>query len=125
RFAAAVIPGENQQQDQQHQQSEPNFSQAYRHQSLAFLKLAPAVSPSIALAAMTIEPRSFTQTEINAIAARIRRPGVLVGMLGLRKSTVGRTLAQLLGLPFTDPDAEIERPAQRSVPEIFAAFGQD
>ena len=48
----------------------------------------------------------------------------LVGMPGSGKSTVGPELAGRLGVPFTELDAEIERAAGRSVPEIFAADGE-
>lgn len=45
-------------------------------------------------------------------------------MPGAGKSTVGRLLAARLGLPFLDSDAEVERQAGRSVPELFAAEGE-
>lgn len=48
----------------------------------------------------------------------------LVGLMGAGKSTVGRRLAQRLGLPFADADAEIEAAADLSVAEIFARFGE-
>ena len=51
-------------------------------------------------------------------------PIVLVGLPGAGKSTVGRRLASRLGLPFVDSDEEIERAADRSVPEIFERFGE-
>lgn len=53
------------------------------------------------------------------------RPIVLVGMMGAGKTTVGRRLANRLGLPFTDSDAEIEAAAGMSIPDIFAAHGED
>ena len=49
---------------------------------------------------------------------------VLVGMMGAGKSSVGRRLAQRLGLPFTDADQEIERAAGCTIPEIFAEHGE-
>ena len=73
---------------------------------------------------MTIETRSLSDSEIRSLAARIDRPVVLVGMMGVGKSTVGRKLAQLLGLPFADADDEIEQAAQMSVTEIFEKFGE-
>ena len=73
---------------------------------------------------MTIETRSLSDGEIRGIAARIDRPLVLVGMMGVGKSTIGRKLAQLLGLPFHDADEEIEKAAQLSVAEIFERFGE-
>ncbi len=73
---------------------------------------------------MTIETRSLSDGEIRRIAARIDRPLVLVGMMGVGKSTIGRKLAQRLGLPFHDADVEIEKAAQLSVSEIFERFGE-
>ena len=73
---------------------------------------------------MTIETRSLSDSEIRALAARIDRPIVLVGMMGVGKSTIGRKLAQLLDVPFADADEEIEEAAQLSVAEIFEKFGE-
>lgn len=73
---------------------------------------------------MTIETRNLSDSAVRAIAARINRPIVLVGMMGVGKSTVGRKLAQLLSLPFADADDEIEEAAQMSVSEIFQTFGE-
>jgi shikimate kinase len=49
---------------------------------------------------------------------------VLVGMMGVGKSTVGRKLATLLNLPFRDADDAIEEAAQMTVSEIFERFGE-
>jgi shikimate kinase len=73
---------------------------------------------------MTIESRSLSDSEIKGIASRIDRPIVLVGMMGVGKSTIGRKLAQLLDLPFRDADDEIEKAAQLNVAEIFERFGE-
>lgn len=62
--------------------------------------------------------------DIAAIAARITRPVVLVGLMGVGKSTVGRKLANMLGRDFVDADDAIAAAAQRSIPEIFEAFGE-
>ncbi len=57
--------------------------------------------------------------------ARLRRKSiVLVGLMGVGKTTVGRNLATALSLPFRDADEEIERAADRSVAEIFAERGE-
>jgi shikimate kinase len=48
----------------------------------------------------------------------------LIGLMGVGKSTVGRRLAQRLGLPFADGDAAIEKAAGMSVSEIFASLGE-
>jgi shikimate kinase len=48
----------------------------------------------------------------------------LVGLMGVGKSTVGRRLAQRLGLPFEDGDEAIETAARMSVSDIFAQLGE-
>ena len=53
-----------------------------------------------------------------------QRTIVLVGLMGAGKTAIGRRLAARLGLPFRDSDAEIEAAAGRSVPELFATFGE-
>ena len=50
---------------------------------------------------------------------------VLVGLMGVGKTTVGRRLAKRLGLAFVDADEEIERAAGLTVEEIFDRFGED
>jgi shikimate kinase len=57
-------------------------------------------------------------------AALADRSVVLVGMMGAGKSSVGRRLALKLDLPFSDADAEIEKAAGMTVPEIFASRGE-
>ena len=49
---------------------------------------------------------------------------VLIGMMGSGKSTCGQLLAQRLGRPFADCDAEVERASGRSIPQIFAQEGE-
>jgi shikimate kinase len=62
--------------------------------------------------------------ELSRIAASITRPIVLVGLMGVGKSTVGRRLAAMLERDFVDADEAIEEAAQRSIQEIFADFGE-
>jgi len=59
-----------------------------------------------------------------AVARRIDRPVVLVGLMGAGKSTVGRKLAALLDTDFVDADEEIERASAMTVGEIFERFGE-
>jgi shikimate kinase len=72
---------------------------------------------------MTAKP-TLDDGEIARIAARIDRPVVIVGLMGAGKSTVGRKLASMIDRGFVDADDEIEHAAQRSIPEIFAEFGE-
>jgi shikimate kinase len=57
-------------------------------------------------------------------AALGQRSIVMVGLMGCGKSSVGRRLAARLGLPFVDADDEIEAAAQKTIPEIFADYGE-
>lgn len=62
--------------------------------------------------------------EIAALAQRIDRPIVLVGMMGVGKSTVGRKLANALHLPFVDADEVIEQAAQMTISDMFDQYGE-
>lgn len=48
----------------------------------------------------------------------------LVGLMGAGKTSIGRRLAQRLGLPFIDADAEIEAAAGCTIEEIFQRHGE-
>lgn len=58
------------------------------------------------------------------LGKRLDRPVVLVGLMGVGKSTVGRRLAKRLGLSFVDSDAEIEDAAGCPPAEIFERYGE-
>lgn len=58
------------------------------------------------------------------LGKRLDRPVVLVGLMGVGKSTVGRRLARRLGLSFVDSDAEIEGAAGLSAAEVFERYGE-
>ncbi len=49
---------------------------------------------------------------------------VLIGMPGAGKSTVAHLVAEQLGRPLVDADAEIEARAGKSIPDIFAESGE-
>ena len=53
-----------------------------------------------------------------------QRTVALVGLMGAGKSSIGRRLAQRLGLPFVDADAEIEKAAGATIEEIFEHEGE-
>ncbi|MCW2394465.1 MULTISPECIES: shikimate kinase [unclassified Sphingobium] len=60
-----------------------------------------------------------------AIAGSSAGPSiVLVGLMGVGKSTIGRRLAARLNLPFVDADDEIERAAGMTIQEIFDTYGE-
>jgi shikimate kinase len=68
-----------------------------------------------------------TDAQISAAAVLARladRSIVLVGMMGVGKSSIGRRLATRLNVPFVDADTEIEKAAGMSISDIFARHGE-
>ena len=66
--------------------------------------------------------------EVRRITAALRRETLniaLVGMPSCGKSTLGRLLAKQLGRPLVDLDEEIVKADGRSIPDIFAAEGEE
>lgn len=49
---------------------------------------------------------------------------ILVGMMGSGKTTVGKELSRLTGLPVLDMDSVIEEQIGKSIPEIFKEYGE-
>ena len=54
----------------------------------------------------------------------LERSVVLVGMMGVGKTSIGKRLAARLGCEFVDADEEIETAAGMSIAEIFEKFGE-
>jgi len=72
---------------------------------------APFSSPAVSVGSPEADPHPH-------------RTIVLVGLMGAGKSSIGRRLAQRLGLPFVDADKEIEAAAGCSIEEIFERLGE-
>ena len=68
------------------------------------------------------EPSATTPAALRAALGA--RSIVLVGMPGSGKTSIGRRLAQQLGLEFVDADQEIETAAGMSIADIFAEHGE-
>jgi shikimate kinase len=74
---------------------------------------------------IAIQNDSNEQALAAAVLTRLgRRSIVMVGMMGVGKSSIGRRLAARLGVPFVDADAEIEKAAGMSIADIFARHGE-
>ena len=63
-------------------------------------------------------------TRIHAVLKAQTDNIILIGMPGCGKSTVGRLLAEKTGKIFVDTDAQIEKMAQKTIPQIFAEDGE-
>lgn len=55
---------------------------------------------------------------------KLRKPVVLVGMMGAGKSAVGFALSQILGVAFLDSDEALTEAANMSIAEIFERDGE-
>ena len=67
--------------------------------------------------------RWLTRTYADDDTERGRRIA-LIGLKGAGKSTVGRRLAERLGVPFVELDDEISRTAGLTLPDLFDLYGQ-
>ncbi len=64
------------------------------------------------------------ENDIASIRARLKKPIVMVGLMGAGKTKIGALLAAALDLPFVDADQEIEKSAQCSIADIFQQYGE-
>jgi shikimate kinase len=73
--------------------------------------------------ALCIAPAEMTEPSPSP-RLPLARSIVLVGLMGVGKSTIGKRLSQQLNVPFFDADAEIEIAAGLTIAEIFERFGE-
>lgn len=101
--------------------SHPSFIFQYQ----AFRKHASDISPRY-FTMIKDENQKGEAHQLSALASTLKltRPIVLVGLMGVGKTTVGRRLAKALDVPFLDADSEIEAAAGCSVAEIFDRHGE-
>ena len=62
---------------------------------------------------------------LSSKASQVTERFFLVGFMGTGKTTLGREVAERMGLPFVDLDERIERTSGMSVSEIFTREGED
>lgn len=68
-------------------------------------------------------PNSST-SDTAPVTYNLKKPVVLVGMMGAGKSAIGSGLAEAINVPFLDSDAELVKAASRSIAEIFERDGE-
>jgi XRE family transcriptional regulator, aerobic/anaerobic benzoate catabolism transcriptional regulator len=71
------------------------------------------------------EARSLLLRQFGEAGDAWRRRIALIGLRGGGKSTLGRLLADELGVPFIELDREVEKRSGASLNEIFDMFGQE
>lgn len=62
--------------------------------------------------------------EISEIKGLLKKPIILIGLMGAGKTTIGGLLAKELNWPFYDSDDEIVKMAGKSISQIFAEDGE-
>lgn len=71
------------------------------------------------------ESSSITQTQsVEASLYMDVQNIVLIGMPGCGKTTIGKTLAKVLGKPFIDTDKEVEKLSNKTITQIFEEDGE-
>jgi XRE family aerobic/anaerobic benzoate catabolism transcriptional regulator len=98
-----------------HEGSEPALDLVLLSQFLERL------SPPALAEARDLLLRHFSDPSEDAHRRRI----ALIGLRGGGKSTLGRLLAERLGVPFIELDKEIEKRSGATLSEIFDMFGQE
>jgi XRE family transcriptional regulator, aerobic/anaerobic benzoate catabolism transcriptional regulator len=79
------------------------------------------LSPPALAEARSLLLEHFSESSKNERHRRI----ALIGLRGGGKSTLGRLLAERLGVPFIELDREIEKRSGATLSEIFDMFGQE
>lgn len=64
------------------------------------------------------------ETPLATLNDRLKKPIVMIGLMGAGKTKIGGLLAQVLGWPFVDADHEIENAAGCSIADIFEQHGE-
>ncbi|MEP9387771.1 shikimate kinase [Mesorhizobium sp. KR9-304] len=73
---------------------------------------------------MTATPTLAAENMADLVERLGTRSVVFVGLMGAGKTAIGRRVAGMLGLPFTDSDHEIESVSRMTIPDLFERYGE-
>jgi len=73
---------------------------------------------------MTAQANTIDGRAAGVLERLAGRPVVFVGMMGAGKTSIGRRLAAMLDLPFTDSDHEIEHASRMTIADLFEKYGE-
>jgi shikimate kinase len=73
---------------------------------------------------MTATPTLAAENIADLLARLGSRSIVFVGLMGAGKTAIGRKVATMLGLLFTDSDHEIESVSRMTIPDLFERYGE-
>jgi shikimate kinase len=73
---------------------------------------------------MTATSTLAAENTADLLAGLGSRSVVFVGLMGAGKTAIGRRVAAILGLPFTDSDHEIESVSRMTIPDLFERYGE-
>src|SRR5690606_17949830 len=74
---------------------------------------------------MNARPATATPEDHAAVLAALGdRSIVFVGLMGAGKTSIGRKVAGMLGLPFVDSDHEIESVSRMTISDLFEHYGE-
>ena len=87
-----------------------------------------ALRMSCGVEGIPIQSPRLTMSNTSAVSnskPRLPKTLVLIGLMGAGKTSVGRKLAEMLGVEFVDADSEIEEAAGCTIADFFERFGEE
>jgi shikimate kinase len=75
-------------------------------------------------AAMIATSTLAVENSADLLARLGSRSVVFIGLMGAGKTAIGRRVAAMLGLSFTDSDHEIESVSRMTIPDLFERYGE-
>lgn len=105
--------------------AETEFLSRFKAKGSRILNGLPMLVWQAAMARQIWCGTEYSPEEVNGVIQNLSRKNIyLIGFMGCGKSFLGRKAAKALALPFSDNDIAIADAAGKSIPEIFAEYGE-